>query len=119
MKLKKYALGFAFTALSCVPAAFAHAHPKIMVPASDSTGPAPAKIVVTFSEAVEPKFSSLTLTDEKGTAISKEKSVGDPGDTKTLSLAVPKLAPGDYLVHWVSVAPDGHKMQGEYKFTVK
>lgn len=90
-----------------------------MVPAADSSGPAPEKVTVTFSEAVEPKFSSLTVTDEKGTAVSTDKSAADPNDSKTLTLVVPKLVPGDYLVHWVSVAADGHKMQGEYKFTVK
>ena len=45
------------------PSAFAHAHPKIMVPAPDSSGPAPGKISITFSEAVEPKFSSIKLTE--------------------------------------------------------
>lgn len=108
----------ALTLLSA-PAAWAHAHPKVMVPAADSAGPAPAKIVVTFSEAVEPKFSSLVLTTEKGEPVGKEKSEADPANAKTLQLTPPALAAGDYLVHWISVAPDGHKMQGEYKFTVK
>jgi methionine-rich copper-binding protein CopC len=111
-------LAIALTLLS-VPAAWAHAHPKVMVPAADSTGPAPAKIIVTFSESVEAKFSSLVLTSQKGDPVGKEKSEGDPGDPKTLKLTPPPLAAGDYLVHWTSVAPDGHKMQGEYKFTVK
>lgn len=105
--------------LLSVPAAWAHAHPKVMVPAADSTGPTPAKIIVTFSEPVEAKFSSLVLTTEKGEPVSKEKSEGDPSDPKTLKLTPPSLTAGDYLVHWTSVAPDGHKMQGEYKFTVK
>ncbi len=115
---KSSLLAIALTLLS-VPSAWAHAHPKIMVPAADSAGPAPAKIIVTFSEPVEAKFSSIVLTTEKGEPISKEKSVGDPSDPKTLTLTPPSLATGDYLVHWTSVAPDGHKMQGEYKFTVK
>lgn len=118
MNLKKTLVTFA-AALVVVPMAFAHAHPKVMLPAADSTGPAPARIIVTFSEAVEAKFSSLSVTDENGTQINKEKSVADATDKKTLTLALPALAPGEYLVHWVTVAPDGHKMTGEYKFTVK
>jgi copper resistance protein C len=99
--------------------AFAHARPKVMEPAADSVVPPPAKITVTFSEAVEPKFSSLTLTDEAGKPLSKDASKGVAGDAKTMMLTPPTLTPGGYLVHWVSVAADGHRMEGEYKFTVK
>jgi methionine-rich copper-binding protein CopC len=99
--------------------AFAHAHPKVMEPAADSVVPAPTKITVTFSEAVEPKFSSLTLTDETGKPVGKETSKGVASDAKTMMLTPPILTPGGYLVHWVSVATDGHRMEGEYKFTVK
>jgi hypothetical protein len=42
-----------------------------------------------------------------------------PNDPKTLTLNLPVLKPGDYLVHWVTVAADGHRMEGEYKFSVK
>jgi methionine-rich copper-binding protein CopC len=116
--LRKSILTFAAILLTASYAG-AHARPKVMVPAAESTGPAPTKVVVTFSEPVEAKFSSLALTDEKGVAIGKEHSQGDPKDTKTLMLTVPELGPGGYLVHWISVAPDGHRMEGEYKFTVK
>lgn len=107
------------TVLFANPLAWAHARPKIMIPAADSAGPAPAKITVTFSEPVEAKFSSLTVTDEKGAPISKEHSLGEEKDPKTLTLALPSLVPGGYLVHWISVAQDGHRMEGEYKFVVK
>jgi methionine-rich copper-binding protein CopC len=89
-----------------------------MAPAAESSVPSPAKIIVTFTEPVEAKFSSLTLADDKGAAVSKDHSKGDPKDPKTLTLAVPQLSPGGYHVHWVSVAPDGHRMEGSYKFRV-
>ncbi|MDE1175322.1 MAG: copper resistance protein CopC [Edaphobacter sp.] len=116
-RFRPYALTTALLFTSSL--SWAHARPKAMVPAAESTGPAPQKIVVTFTEAVEPKFSSLSLTSEAGVAIKTEHSQGDPGDAKTLTLPVPALSAGGYLVHWVSVAPDGHRMQGEYKFSVK
>ena len=105
--------------LASGPSALAHARPKVMVPAPDSAGPAPSSITVTFSEAVEPKFSSLALMTEQGKPIDTKPLSALRSDPKTLSLAVPALQPGGYLVHWVSVAPDGHRMEGEYKFTVK
>jgi methionine-rich copper-binding protein CopC len=105
--------------LAAVPFALAHAHPMVMNPAPDSTGPAPSSISITFSEAVEPKFSSIQLTDEKGTSVDSEASRPKPNDSKTLILAVPKLTAGIYIVHWVSVAVDGHRLEGSYKFTVQ
>lgn len=115
-----YSLAFALTLVfALAPAALAHAHPKIMKPAPDSVGPAPSSVSITFSEAVEPKFSSIQLTDEKGNALSTETSRPAPNDPTTLLLAVPKLTPGIYIVHWANVAVDGHRLDGSYKFTVQ
>lgn len=103
-----------------VPYASAHARPKVMVPAADSVVTSPAIVSITFSEAVESKFSSLNVTDEQGTKkFNTASSAPLANDPKTLTLALPLLRPGGYLVHWVSVAVDGHRMEGEYKFTVK
>ncbi len=110
----------AFVTLAMAPvAAFAHAHPTRMNPAAGSVGPAPAQLVVTFSEAVEPKFSSLQLDDAAGKLLTPAKAEGMAGDAKTLTLALPRLAVGVYTVKWVSVATDGHRLAGEYKFTVR
>jgi methionine-rich copper-binding protein CopC len=102
-----------------VPYALAHSKPKVMVPAADSTVTSPAMISVTFTEALEAKFSSLNVTDEQGKKINIASSKPVPNDPLTLTLALPPLQPGGYLVQWVSVATDGHRMEGEYKFTVK
>ena len=64
--------------LIAAPTAFAHAHPKTMTPAPDSIGPAPNKVSITFSEAVEPKFSSIKLTDVEGKSIDPESSTPVP-----------------------------------------
>lgn len=101
------------------PSALAHAHPKIMKPSPDSTGPAPNSISITFSEGVEPKFSSIRLTDGDGRSAGTEASRPAPNDPTTLILPVRKLGPGTYTVHWSNVALDGHRLEGSYKFTVK
>ena len=105
--------------LAAAPFAFAHAHPKSTTPAADSTGPAPSKISITFSEAVEPKFSSIKLTDLEGKSVDSETSTPVPGDPTTITLAVPALHAGTYVVHWSNVSVDGHHLQGSYKFTVR
>ena len=119
-KLISMTLLAAAVGLLAVPKAIAHARPRVMVPAADSTVPAPGTISVTFSEPVEAKFSSLSVTAARGkTKLNTASSTPSPNDSKTLNLALPPLKPGPYLVHWVSVATDGHRMEGEYQFTVK
>jgi methionine-rich copper-binding protein CopC len=105
--------------LIAAPAAFAHAHPKVMFPTADSVGPSPAMVKITFSEALEPKFSSINVTDEAGKKCNTATSMPVEGDAMTLTLALPTLPAGGYVVHWVSVATDGHRLEGSYKFTVK
>jgi copper resistance protein C len=100
-------------------AALAHAHPKVMDPAPDSTVTAPRRVSIEFSEALDPKFSSLRVTSGSGAVMSKASSVVDAGDPKHMTLDLTALPPGVYLVHWVSVATDGHRLEGSYKFTVK
>ena len=113
-----YVVG-ATLALLMSPVAFAHAHPKVMDPAPDTTVSAPKHVSIEFSEALDPKFSSLHLASESGKAIDKTPSAVSADDPKHMTLNLPALSPGVYVVHWVSVATDGHRLEGSYKFTVK
>jgi len=90
-----------------------------MVPAADSTGASPAVISITYSEAVEPKFSTIRVTDAGGKKFSTATAMPVASDPKTMTLALPTLPPGSYVVHWVSVATDSHRLEGQYAFTVK
>ena len=99
--------------------AFAHARPKLANPAANATVEAPKEISIVFTEAVDPKFSSLQLLDAGGKPIATAPTVADPADHAHLTLPVPHLAPGTYGVHWVTAAVDGHHLDGTYTFTVK
>jgi hypothetical protein len=118
-KFRRTVATLLFVFLVAAPAALAHSHPVTMTPAKDSTISAPTEVSVNFSEDLEPKFSSLELQDSMGMVIGKTPSVLDPKDAKHLTLALPTLAPGVYTVHWISVAADGHRLEGKYNFTVK
>lgn len=98
--------------------ALAHTHPEQMTPAANSTVSSPANVTIHFSEALEPKFSTISVTDAAGHVVNKEPSVVG-ADAKTMTLTLPTLAPGVYTVNWVGVAADTHRSQGDYKFTVK
>jgi methionine-rich copper-binding protein CopC len=99
--------------------AWAHAHPKSMVPGADATVAAPAEVSITFTEALEQAFSSLTVRDAAGHAVANGKAEVAGATHTVMRLAVPALAPGVYTVQWVAVARDGHRTNGSYSFTVK
>lgn len=98
--------------------AFAHSMPKTMEPAAKSTVAAPKQLSVHFTEALDPKFSMLKLTDAAGTAIPAKTAV-DKTDAMHLTLPLPMLKPGVYTVGWATAALDGHRATGKYTFTVK
>lgn len=99
--------------------AWAHAHPTAMSPSADATVASPSVVSISFSEPLEPRFSSVDVLGDGGKKINTSTSTPKPGDPKTLTLTLPALHSGTYTVHWVSVAADGHRMEGRYKFTVR
>lgn len=100
--------------------AFAHAHLKSAVPAADGTVQAPpAELDLTFSEAINLKFSGVTVTGPDKAAVPTNGAMLMDGDT-TLMLSVPPgLKAGAYRVDWHALSKDGHVTKGSYGFTVK
>lgn len=112
----------AAAALALAPQfAWAHAHLKQAAPADKAVvATAPASVTASFSEGLEPAFSSLTLLDAAGKPAATAKAAPAPGDDKTLVLPVPKDLPaGAYTVKWQALSKDGHKTDGAWTFTVK
>jgi methionine-rich copper-binding protein CopC len=103
-----------------VPAALAHSNliAATALPAADSAIDPPDRIVLHFTGDLEPKFSSIQLTDATGHVVNKDASAVDATDKKLMTLALPKLYGGVYTVSWVAVSIDTHRTSGEYKFTV-
>ena len=100
--------------------AWAHAKLQNALPAAGATLEAPPKeISLHFNEKLEAAFSSVKVTDSAGQNIGAAKSHLVPVKPSVLMLELPVLKPGIYGVHWVVVGQDGHRIKGEYKFTVK
>ncbi|MBZ5793626.1 copper homeostasis periplasmic binding protein CopC [Burkholderia contaminans] len=109
------ALGFVV-----IHAAQAHALPKTQEPAADATlSTAPHAVSIGFSEALEPAFSSIAVTDSHGQSVVDGKSSVDAGNRKRMHVALASLSAGTYTVAWIAVASDGHRTQGHYTFTLK
>ena len=100
-------------------AAFAHVFPQTQSPSAGAEVPAPANVTVVFDGPLEPAFSSLTVSNSTGKQVNTVKAQVDPNDKKTIHVALPPLPPDKYTVHWVAVADDGHRTQGDYSFRVK
>lgn len=100
--------------------AFAHAHLRASEPAADHAVPAARTVRLTFSEAVEPRFCTVTLSTAAGAPVEAPRAVADPADPKVLVLALPApLPPGEYRVSWRATAVDTHRTEGEFAFTVR
>jgi hypothetical protein len=109
----------AFALLASTDAILAHSFPKTAEPAAGSTVPSTlAAVVIDFSEALEPHFSSLQVFDAAGRRVDKGNAHIDPHDAKRFSVDVAPLTAGTYKVVWHATSVDTHKTQGSYTFTV-
>jgi methionine-rich copper-binding protein CopC len=98
--------------------AAAHSFPQKESPAAGAALPtAPPDVSIKFDAPIEPLFAQLQVIapDGKNAALSNPQ-VGSDG--YTLSVQVPQLGPGDYMVKWSVVCIDTHHTSGAYEFTV-
>jgi methionine-rich copper-binding protein CopC len=78
---------------------------------------APTEVRIWFDGDLEPAFSTLTVTDGTGRRIDRGDSHVE--NRRLLQVRLPPLAPGVYRVTWSVLAIDGHRTQGDYRFTLK
>lgn len=99
--------------------ALAHAFLKSATPPVGSTiQAAPAKIVIDYTEAVEPKFSTIEVQDAGGVRVDSGEVQTGAGDKKRLTVDLKPLQPGSYKVSWHVTSTDTHKTEGTFTFTV-
>jgi copper transport protein len=79
----------------------------------------PTEVRLTYSEAVEPRFAVVSVTNAAGhsqTAGSPRRAATDP---KTLVVPLkPNIAEGWYLVYWRVISVDGHPVRSAFEFAV-
>jgi methionine-rich copper-binding protein CopC len=80
----------------------------------------PAQIELWFNELLDEKFNRIELfrTEDKKTNLGKEKPVLDPKDRTHLTLKLPPLAPGEYVVEYRVLSRDGHTAPGRMSFVL-
>lgn len=102
-----------------LPAAPASAHNQLVetVPEKDAVLQSPPEqVVLEFIERLDPKFTTIVVTDEakQRVATSEPEISGGRGVVRFTE----SLAAGTYTVAYRVVSLDGHPVQGSFKFTV-
>ena len=103
----------------CAAPASAHAFLKTASPAVGSTLPqAPSTVTLTFTEGVEPLFSTIAVKDASGGQVD-DGHVHLAGDDTHLAIGLKPLPAGVYTVAWHATSVDTHKTAGKFNFTIK
>jgi copper transport protein len=109
----------AAAALALPAAAWAHAALLRTVPqASGTVNTPPRQVLLTYSEAVEPRFAIVSVTDAAGHQQTAGPPRRSPTDVDTLVVPIKRTAQGWYLVYWRVISVDGHPVRGAFTFAV-
>ena len=111
---------FLIGALFITETAYAHANVVKSRQAADSIiDYTPDKIIIWFTEPLEPKFSEIRVLNLKGLQVDNGDSSVDSRDSRIMHVGVPRLAKGSYSVAWKNVSTiDGHSVRGSFIFSV-
>ena len=119
-------LGVAITFVVLPGSIAAHSKLERADPKPESTVATPPKKVmvwfnITRGEELDPKRSTLTVTDSRGKRVDDGKGGVDlkDMDRRTLVVSLKAIGPGTYLVRWKAVTtPDRDIASGSFPFTV-
>lgn len=86
--------------------------------ASEQLDSAPDAVVLHFSEAVNPTDDTLEVLDVSGDRIDTGEPEHPDGDRTAVSVSLPDLDDGAYVVAWRVVSSDSHPIGGAFTFRV-
>ena len=112
MSITKWLTGGALVLVFAI--AHAHAHLTAAVPADGSTGTAPERIVLTFSEPARITVMTLQREGEEPHKLTSLPAAMAP----RITVPLPRLLAGKYTLNWRVVGDDGHVVPGVLRFTV-
>src|ERR1041385_3073691 len=103
-------------ALLAPAAAHAHAMLDHASPAVGNTvGSAPKEVVLSFTETLEPKFSSIEVRNANGAAVSAGPARASGPEMR---VSLKPLPAGTYKVIWRVLSVDTHRTNGSFTFRV-
>jgi copper transport protein len=103
-------------------AGVAFAHPSLIrsdPPANATLPEAPRQVTVWFDEAIEPDYGHLEVFDVQGRRVDNFNTEYHPGPQPALTLSLPALPEGTYIVVWRVISRgDAHAVGGAFAFGV-
>ena len=78
----------------------------------------PPRVELTFSERLEPAYSTVVVVDGTGRQVDLRDAALAPGDARRLSVSLPPLPAATYTVRFRVLSVDGHIVESEFPFTV-
>ena len=112
----------AFCAALTLASGSALAHPGLVSSsprAGELVEKVPKTIRLSFSEPVEPSFTSIQLTDPSGRELAVQPAQAEGNDPRLVSSPLTAATPGTYKARWSALGRDGHRVKGEFTFSVK
>jgi copper resistance protein C len=109
------------TLLALIAASPASSHAlleRASPPVGGTVSGSPPELEITFSEQIEPLFSSVEIRDPHNFRVDVGKAQAATGDSRRLVVHLPRLMPGTYTVLWHATSVDTHKTEGRFDFTV-
>jgi copper transport protein len=111
--------GVAAAALVLPAAAFAHAALLRTTPAASVTvNSPPPQVALVYSEAVEPRFAIVSVTDSGANPQTAGSPHRSQANADELDVPLKRLRQGWYLVVWRVISVDGHPVRGAFTFAV-
>ncbi len=100
----------------------AEAHAELLTAIPDANAEldrSPVQVELVFSEALEPKLSSIGVFDSDGHVVDEGDVQVDVNQPARMTVSVHSLAHGVYTVSWKAISSvDGHLTAGSYPFSV-
>jgi methionine-rich copper-binding protein CopC len=88
-----------------------HASPLV----GSTVAAAPHEVSLTFTQNLEPAFSTVTVTDSSGAQVNTGKA---SVSGNTMRVGLKSIGPGSYKVNWHALSVDTHTTQGSFSFQV-
>jgi len=98
------------------------AHPALVTSSPRSgevVASAPKELVLRFNEPIEASFTHIELLDATNTRRDVHGLRSNAQDPNSVAVTLPTLVSGAYKARWSVVGRDGHRIKGEFTFTVR
>jgi copper resistance protein C len=88
-----------------------HADPRV----GSTVQTAPRELSLSFTQQLEPAFSSVEVRDANGARVDQGKPRVSADE---MHVGLKPLPPGSYKVHWRALSVDTHTTEGSFSFQV-